>query len=109
MVRNIWSNTIETYGRHAWPILLFALQDPFIPLLLEAYKIMTGKEAISAHKFFEVRMESRTRGYGYKLYKNELESGRIDLSVRGLLINETIWMRGLLGLQWTRWTNSRDS
>ena len=37
--------------------------------LIEAYKIMTGKEAISAHKFFEVSMESRTRGHGYKLYK----------------------------------------
>ena len=30
---------------------------------------MTGKEAISAHKFFEIGMESRTRGDGYKLYK----------------------------------------
>src|SRR6218665_1667917 len=37
--------------------------------LIEAYKIMTGKEAISAHKFFEVSLESRTRGHGYKLYK----------------------------------------
>ena len=36
--------------------------------LIEAYKIMTGKEAISAHKFFEVSMESRTRGHEYKLY-----------------------------------------
>ena len=48
---------------------------------VEAYKIMTGKEAISAHKFFEVR----TRGHGYKLYKkNELGSGGIDFSVRVL-------------------------
>ena len=37
--------------------------------LIEAFKIMTGKETISAHKFFEVRMENRTRGHGYKLYK----------------------------------------
>src|SRR6218665_266939 len=37
--------------------------------LIEAYKIMTGNEAISAHKFFEVIMESRIRGHGYKLYK----------------------------------------
>ena len=52
--------------------------------LIEAYKIMTGKEAISVHKFFEVSMENRTRGHGYKLYKNELGSGRIDFSVSGL-------------------------
>src|SRR6218665_648826 len=37
--------------------------------LIDAYKIMTGKEAILAHKFFEVSMENRTRGHGYKLYK----------------------------------------
>ena len=37
--------------------------------LIEAYKIITGKGAISAHKFFEVSMESRTRGHGYTLYK----------------------------------------
>ena len=37
--------------------------------LIEAYKIMTGKEAISAHKFIEVSMENRTRGHGHKLYK----------------------------------------
>ena len=36
--------------------------------LIQAYKIMTGKEAISAHKFFEIGMESRTRGDGYKLH-----------------------------------------
>ena len=41
--------------------------------LIEAYKIMTGKEAISAQKFFEVSMESKTRGHGYKLYKNKIE------------------------------------
>src|SRR6218665_2657411 len=41
--------------------------------LIEAYEIMTGKEAISAHRFLEVSMENRTRGHGYKLYKkNEL-------------------------------------
>jgi len=39
--------------------------------LIEAYKIMTGKEAISAHKFFKVSMESRSRGHGYKLYKKQ--------------------------------------
>ena len=32
--------------------------------LIEAYKIMTGKEAISPHRFFEVSMESRTRRHG---------------------------------------------
>jgi len=37
--------------------------------LIEAHKIMTGKEAISAHKFFEASVESRTRGHGHKLYK----------------------------------------
>src|SRR6218665_2899818 len=37
--------------------------------LIEAYKIMTGKEAMSAHRFFEVSMDSRTRRHGYKLYK----------------------------------------
>src|SRR6218665_252134 len=36
--RNIWStaterHTIETYGRHAWPILLSVLVISFIPLL----------------------------------------------------------------------------
>src|SRR6218665_2882015 len=42
--RNIWSTakqwkhmvhsqTIETYGRHAWPILLFGVVTAFIPLL----------------------------------------------------------------------------
>ena len=38
--------------------------------LIESGKIMTGKEAISAHKSFEVSMENRTKGHGYKLYKN---------------------------------------
>ena len=38
-------------------------------IVIEAYKIMTGKEAILAHKFFEVSMENKTRGHGYKLYK----------------------------------------
>jgi len=52
--------------------------------LIVAHKIMTGKEAISAHKFFKVSMKSRTRGHGYKLYKNELGSGGIDFSVRWL-------------------------
>jgi len=36
---------------------------------MEAYKIMTGREATSPHTFFKVSMESRTRGHGYKLYK----------------------------------------
>src|SRR6218665_916041 len=50
------------------------------------HKIMTGKEAISAHKFFEVSMERRTRGHGYKPYKkNELGSGGIDFYCRLLL------------------------
>ena len=40
--------------------------------LKEAYTIMTGKEAISAHKFFEVSMENKTRGQGYKLYKRRI-------------------------------------
>ena len=36
--RNIWSTatesqTIETYGRHAWPILLSVVVAPFVPLL----------------------------------------------------------------------------
>ena len=31
----VHSQTIETYGRQAWPILLSVLQDPFIPLLME--------------------------------------------------------------------------
>jgi len=35
--------------------------------LIEAYKIITGKEAISAHKFFKIRMESRIRGHRYKI------------------------------------------
>ena len=53
--------------------------------LMEAYKIMTGKKAISAHNFFYVSMENRTRGHGYTSFiKNELGSGGIDSSVRGL-------------------------
>ena len=28
------THTIETYGRHAWPILLFALHAVVIPLLI---------------------------------------------------------------------------
>src|SRR6218665_2443802 len=39
--------------------------------LIEAYKIMTGKEAISAHKIFKVSKENRNRGHGYKLYKKQ--------------------------------------
>ena len=40
--RSIWSTatesqTTETYGRHAWPILLSVLQRPFIPLLSTDY------------------------------------------------------------------------
>ena len=35
--------------------------------LINIHKIMTGREAISPHKFLEVNMESRTRGRGYKL------------------------------------------
>jgi len=37
--------------------------------LIKEHKIMTGKEAMSAHKFFEINVESRTRGQGYKLLK----------------------------------------
>jgi len=37
--------------------------------LIEAYKIVTGKETISTHKFFEISVEIRTREHGYKLYK----------------------------------------
>ena len=44
--------------------------------LIEAYKIMTGKEAISAHRFFEVSLESRTWGHGYKLYKKRTGTRR---------------------------------
>src|SRR6218665_1134173 len=44
--------------------------------LIEAYKIMTGKETISAHRFFKVSMESRTRGHGYKLYKKQTGTRR---------------------------------
>jgi len=44
---------------------------------------MNGKEAISARKFFEVSMESRTRGHGYKLYFLKLGPGGIDSSMRG--------------------------
>jgi len=44
--------------------------------LIEAYKIMTGKEAISPHKFFKISMESRTRGHGYKLYKKQTGTRR---------------------------------
>jgi len=51
---------------------------------IDAYKIMTGKEAISTHKFFEVSMENRTRGHGYKLYKKRNGFRRNRFSVRGL-------------------------
>jgi len=37
----------------------------------EVYKIMTEKEAIYIHKLFEISMENRTRGHGYKLYKKQ--------------------------------------
>jgi len=51
---------------------------------IEAYKFMTGKEAISAHRFFQISLESRTRGDRYKLFKkNKLGPGGIDFSVRG--------------------------
>jgi len=29
------------------------------------YNIMIGKDAISAHKFFEISLESKTRGHRY--------------------------------------------
>src|SRR6218665_1129808 len=48
--------------------------------LMKAYKIMTGKEAISVHKLFKISMENRTRGHEYKLYKNKLRPGRVDFS-----------------------------
>jgi len=47
--------------------------------LIEAYRIMTEKEAISAHKFFEVRMVSRTRcqhGNKLGLYKKQTGTRR---------------------------------
>jgi len=45
---------------------------------------MTGKdsrEATAANKFFGISMESRTRGHGYKLFKNKLEPRGIEFSV----------------------------
>jgi len=44
--------------------------------LIETYKIMTGKEAISVHKFFKISMEHRARGHGYKLYKKQTGTWR---------------------------------
>jgi len=41
--------------------------------LIEACKIMTGKEA---HKIFGVSTKSRTRGHGYKLYKKQTGTQR---------------------------------
>jgi len=38
----VHSQTIETYGRHAWPILLFALVAPFIPLLTTLPRLSIG-------------------------------------------------------------------
>jgi hypothetical protein len=37
--------------------------------LIETYKIVTGKEALSADRFFEFSNDSRTRGHRYKLKK----------------------------------------
>ena len=43
--------------------------------LIEAYKIMTGKEAISAHKFVEVSIENITGGHDFKLHVCTKEIG----------------------------------
>ena len=52
--------------------------------LIEAYKIMTGKEAISAHQFFKSVWKTEPEDTDTSFIKNELVSGRIDFSVRGL-------------------------
>ena len=40
--------------------------------LIEAYKVMTGKEPITVREtLFEISMENRTRGHGCKLYENQ--------------------------------------
>ena len=37
--------------------------------LIEAYKIITGKEAVQKEKFFELAPNKATRGHRYKLFK----------------------------------------
>jgi len=54
---------------------------------IEVCKILTGKESIPAHKFFEISTKNRTiDSMGTRLYrpiKNKLGPGGIDFSVRG--------------------------
>ena len=44
---------------------------------------MTGKEAISAHKFFKVSMEAELEDTDTRYRKNKLGPEGIDFSVRG--------------------------
>ena len=37
--------------------------------LIEAYKIITGKDAVQKEKFFELTPNKATRGHRYKLFK----------------------------------------
>ena len=68
--RNIWSTakqqkhmvhsqTIETYGRHAWPILLLALQAAFIPLLT------LSASGVSAQLYQQFKKSETIHGNNY--------------------------------------------
>ena len=56
--RNRW----QTGRRHAWPILLFALQDPFIPLLTGNQK-KCRREYSETYKIWE---KTKAHFYGQK-------------------------------------------
>src|SRR6218665_1357214 len=45
--------------------------------LIEEYKIMTGKEAISVHKLFEIRIENR--GIGHWCNRCKKQSGTLRI------------------------------
>src|SRR6218665_216807 len=75
--------------------------------LIEACKIMTGKKAISAHKFFKISMESTTREHRYKMNKKQTWIQRNKFFSARVVNLCKAWIRRLL--KWTWCKNSRQS
>jgi len=47
--------------------------------LIEAYKIITGKEALQCERFFELAPNKVTRGHRYKLFKKPKGNIRAEI------------------------------
>src|SRR6218665_2776028 len=66
--------TIETYGRHAWPILLSVFQAAFIPLLI-GYIQVVGSEFLFSRAFFWALCLSQLSSTPYMSHSFTLSAG----------------------------------